>query len=116
MRSPRWRKASSSPQQTLRSVPDLVGPDLEAREPIGAERGADRHIGGIASARDEDAADARRVVAGGDPVALPARGNLRPTRGMPPRPAPRPPQVAPGTPAGARPDVHSAGQGQGKKG
>lgn len=42
---------------------DFVGPDPETREQARSERGAYRDIGGIAPSRDEDAPDARRVVA-----------------------------------------------------
>ena len=38
--------------QPVGRVHDLVGPDLEARERVRAEGVADRHVGGIAAARD----------------------------------------------------------------
>src|SRR6187551_3086823 len=42
---------------------NLVGPDAEALERAGAERGGDRDVGGVAPARDQDAPGARLVVA-----------------------------------------------------
>src|SRR4249920_2211918 len=41
----------------------LVGPDLEARQRVEAERVAERDVGRIAATRDEDTPDARDVVA-----------------------------------------------------
>src|SRR5262245_66302905 len=56
----------------------LVGAHDEALERVGAERGADRHVGGVAAARHDDAADARHVVAGIEGVPAAAEIDLEP--------------------------------------
>ena len=57
---------------------DLLGDHLEARERARAERGHDRDVGGIAPARHQDAADARRVVAGVERVPAAAEIDFEP--------------------------------------
>src|SRR5262249_43274540 len=56
----------------------LVGAHDEALEHVGAERGADRHVGGVAAACHDDAADARHVVAGVEGVPAAAEIDLEP--------------------------------------
>ena len=50
----------------------LVGPHPERLEDVRTERVDERNIGGVAPARDQDAADARHVVAGVEGVPLAA--------------------------------------------
>ena len=59
---------------------DLVGPHPEAVERVQAERRADGHIGCVAPARDEHAADARSVVARIEDVPLATQKGLEPAR------------------------------------
>src|SRR5258706_10338415 len=56
----------------------LVGPHPEARQCVGAERGADSDVGGVAAARDQYPADARRVVAGVERVPAAVEEDLEP--------------------------------------
>ena len=92
-------------------VHDFVGPDLETGERVGPERVADRHIGRIASARDEHAADPRDVVPRVERMPAAADVGLEP-RGKIHRPIRRrDPDVA--EVAGAIPgrNVHAAAEG-----
>ena len=58
-----WREIIVPPHRSrsrTRRSGDLVGPDLEADQRVGAEGLGDRHIRGIAALGDQDAADPRR--------------------------------------------------------
>jgi hypothetical protein len=57
----------------------LLGEDLEAGELARAERGYDRDVGGIASARHQDAADARLVMTRIERVPTAAEIDLKPS-------------------------------------
>src|SRR5215831_8113859 len=61
-----------------RLIRHLVGAHDEALEGVGAERGADGDVGGVAAARHDDAADARHVVAGVERVPAAAEIDLEP--------------------------------------
>ena len=58
----------------------LVGPYPEARQCGGTEGVAERDVGGVAATRDQDPADALRVVAGVEGMPLPAEEHLEPGR------------------------------------
>src|SRR5688572_65808 len=91
----------------------LVGPYPEARQIIGAERGADRDVGSVAAARDQHPADARRVVAGVESVPMAAEEGLEP-RSEIHRTGRRHADVTQVTGAVARRDVHAPAEGDGK--
>ena len=57
---------------------DLVRPDLELLEYVGAEGGADRDVRGVSTARDQNASDAGRVEAGVERVPTTVQIGLEP--------------------------------------
>ena len=71
---------SQKPFSTFSSLLHLVRHDHKLRQLVRPERRADRHVGGIAPARDQHAADARRVVARVEGVPAPAEVDLEPRR------------------------------------
>src|SRR5438034_11296395 len=62
----------------LFALRDLVGPHLETDQRVRSEGLGDRNVGGIASLRDQDAADPRHVVAGIEGVPVPAEIGFEP--------------------------------------
>ena len=70
--------SATRPPPSAASFDDLVGPDLEADQRVGAEGLGDRHVGGVAALRDQHAADAGHVVARVESVPVPAEIGLEP--------------------------------------
>src|SRR4051812_31985209 len=58
------RSPPGTRRPAARSSGDLVGPDAESQQRIGPEGRADSDVRGVTAARDQDAPDARDVVAG----------------------------------------------------
>jgi hypothetical protein len=93
---------------------NLIGPDLETDQRIGAEGVGYRHVGGVSALRDEDAADTRRVVAWIERVPSPAEigfepaGKIHRTKGL------LHTDVAEVAGTVARRNVHAAAEGDGK--
>lgn len=61
----------------------LIGPNPEAAQGVGSECTADRDVGCIATARDQDPADARSVIARVECVPAAAKEYLEPSREIP---------------------------------
>src|ERR1700675_2884831 len=92
----------------------LVGGDAEAHELVRAERGGDGDVGGVAAARDQDAADARLVVTGIEGVPTVADIGLEPGAEIHRRGVGGHADVAEIAGAIARRDVHAAAQRHGE--
>src|SRR5947207_7384930 len=58
--------------------PYFVGPDLEARQGVGAERAADCNVGSVAASCYEHPADARRVVSSVERMPMAIEKDLEP--------------------------------------
>src|SRR6516164_4990132 len=94
-----------------RGTRHLVRNDLEARERTRSEGSNDCHIGGIATARHQNAPDTRRVVASIERVPAPAEIDLKPGAEIHRIRIGRHANVAKITGAIARRNVHAAAQG-----
>jgi hypothetical protein len=102
--------AGGEPGGSGRGGADLVRPDPEALQGVGAERGADGHVRRVAPAGDEDAADARRVVARVEGVPAAAQVGVEPAREVHRAVGGRHADVAQVTGAVARRDVQGAAE------
>src|SRR6202171_2342773 len=67
------------PTWSTTGLADLVRPDLETDQSVGAEGVGDRHVSRIAPSSDQHAADSRHVVARVECVPPPAKIGLEPT-------------------------------------
>ncbi len=97
-------------------LPHLVGVDVEAGELGHAEAGGERHVGGVAAVRHQDAADARSVVACIERVPAPAEVHLEPGAEIHRVRHRGDADVAEIAGAVARRDVHAAAQRDGEVG
>src|SRR5258708_6273688 len=100
----------------LRNLGDFVGPYLEADQGVRPEGLGDRHIGGIAALRYQDAADPRHVVARIEHVPASADIGLEPAGEVTHRPRQRGADVAEVPGAVARRNIHAAAEGDGEMG
>src|SRR5579862_8918357 len=89
----------------------LVSPDAKRVQRVGSEGRGDRHVGGVAAARDEDASDARGVVAGVEGVQGRPQISLEPSREVHRRRVLGNADVAEITGAITGGDVHAAAEG-----
>src|SRR6201995_4722531 len=94
-----------------RGLWNLVGPHLEALQRVRPERLGDRHVGGVASLRNQHAADPRLVVARIESVPAAAEIGLEPAGEIADRPRLRRADVAEIAGAIARRNVHAAAEG-----
>ena len=89
---------------------------LKLDQRVGAEGVRDRHVGGVAALADQDAADARHVVARVEGVPAAAEIGLEPAGEIHRRVGRRHADVAEIAGAIARRDVHAAAEGDGEMG
>src|SRR5580704_664256 len=89
----------------------FVGPDPKGLQRVGSEGRGDRHVGRVAAARDEDAPDARRVVARIERVPGRPEVSLEPSREVHRRRVLRHADVAQIAGAIARRNVQAATEG-----
>src|SRR5271165_3326429 len=124
IRSPLKRGVIFNPAYTLHRASaikfelshDFVGHDLEPDKGGRPIAGAERHVGGVAAAADQDAADPRRVVARVESVPTPAEIGLEPGAEIHRRRIGRHADIAKIPGAIARRDAHAAAQGDGQMG
>src|SRR5438552_3812072 len=116
--SRRDRRSSGTPWTKLiitqSTGAHLVGPYPEARQRVGTEGAADRDVGSVAAARDQDPADARSVVARVENVPMPAEERLEPGSEVHGAVWRRHPDIAQVAGAVACRDVHAPAEGNGQ--
>src|SRR5450432_230212 len=105
------RYSSNGWRASGRSGNHFVGPDPKGLQRVWSEGGRDRNVGGVATARDEDASDARGVVARIERVPGRPEVSLEPSREVHRRRVLRNADVAQVAGAIARRNVQAAAQG-----